>query len=105
LSPCETHPLRKKQPIDVAEFIIGRALRGPGGCVPSMIGSLEVKVLYPAWWWRRISKTQGRRREAGSEGSVEQSRDPMNKNRIPRPSRPDEQEANCEVHNHQGSGR
>ena len=29
-----------------------------------------------------ISEAQGRRREAGSEGSVEQSRDPMNKNRI-----------------------
>jgi hypothetical protein len=34
-----------------------------------MIDSLEVKVLYPAWWWRRISEAQGRRREAGSEGS------------------------------------
>jgi hypothetical protein len=26
----------------------GRALRGPVGSVPSMIGSLEVKVFYPA---------------------------------------------------------
>ena len=34
------------------------------------------------YWWRRISKAQGRRREAGSEGSVEQSRGPMDKNRI-----------------------
>ncbi len=31
---------------------------------------------------RRISEAQGRRREAGSEGSVEQIRDPMDKNRI-----------------------
>ena len=51
-------------------------------CVPSMIDSLEVQVLYPARWRRRISEAQGRRREAGSEGSVEQSRDPMDKNRI-----------------------
>ncbi len=33
---------------------------------------------------RRISEAQGRRREAGSEGSVEQNRDPMDKNRITR---------------------
>ena len=51
-------------------------------CVPSMTNSLEVEVLYPARWRRRISEAQGRRREAGSEGSVEQSRDPMDKNRI-----------------------
>ncbi len=51
-------------------------------CVPSMANSLEVQVLYPARWRRRISEAQGRRREAGSEGSVEQSRDPMDKNRI-----------------------
>ena len=50
--------------------------------VPSMTNSLEVQVLYPARWRRRISEAQGRRREAGSEGSVEQSRDPMDKNRI-----------------------
>ena len=30
----------------------------------------------------RVSEAQGRRREAGSEGSVEQKREPMNKNRI-----------------------
>ena len=29
-----------------------------------------------------MSEAQGRRREAGSEASVEQSRDPMDKNRI-----------------------
>jgi len=40
-----------------------------------MFGSLEVEVLCPAWWRRRASEAQGRRREAGSEGSVEQSRD------------------------------
>ena len=55
---------------------------GPFFGVPSMIDSLEVQVLYPARWRRRISEAQGRRREAGSEGSVEQSRDPMDKNRI-----------------------
>ena len=47
---------------------------------------------------RRISEAQGRRREAGSEGSVEQSRDPMDKNRIPRLIRPDERAGNREVH-------
>jgi len=47
-----------------------------------MIDSLEVEVLYPVWWWRRISEAQGRHREVGSEGSVEQSRGPMDKNRI-----------------------
>lgn len=31
---------------------------------------------------RRQGEGQGRRREAGSEGSLEQNRDPMNKNRI-----------------------
>ena len=34
-----------------------------------------------------FSEAQGRRREAGSEGSVEQSRGPMDKNRITRPRR------------------
>ena len=47
-----------------------------------MTDSSEVKVLYPARWRRRVSEAQGRRREAGSEGSVEQSRGPMDKNRI-----------------------
>src|SRR6266446_2878366 len=47
---------------------------------------------------RRISKAQGRRREAGSEGSVEQNRDPMDKNRITRLVRPDERAGNREVH-------
>jgi hypothetical protein len=46
---------------------------------------------------RRISEAQGRRREAGSEGSVEQSRDPMDKNRITRLLRPDERAGNREV--------
>ena len=65
-----------------AEPVIGRAFARPGGCVPSMIDSLEVKVFYPAWSWRRISETQGRRREVGSERSVEQNRGPMDKKRI-----------------------
>src|SRR6266852_4308417 len=46
---------------------------------------------------RRISEVQGRRREAGSEGSMEQSRDLMNKNRIARLLRPDERAGNREV--------
>jgi len=47
-----------------------------------MNDSLEVEVLYPAWWRRRISEAQGRHREVGSEESVEQSRGPMDKHRI-----------------------
>src|SRR5215204_1724937 len=50
--------------------------------VPSLFDSLEVKVLCPSGWRRRVSEAQGRRREAGSEGSVEQNRGPMDKNRI-----------------------
>src|SRR3954454_5910297 len=51
-------------------------------CAPSMFDSLEVKVLCPSGWRRRASEAQGRRREAGSEGSVEKNRGPMDKNRI-----------------------
>jgi small subunit ribosomal protein S21 len=39
-----------------------------------MFDSLEVKVLCPSGWRRRASEAQGRRREAGSEGSVERNR-------------------------------
>ena len=35
---------------------------------------------------------------------MEQSRGLMNKNRITRPTRPDEQAGCCEVHGHEGSG-
>src|SRR5712675_794656 len=54
---------------------------------------------------RRISEAQGRRREAGSEGSVEQSRGPMDKHRITRPTRSDERASDREVQGHQGPGR
>src|SRR5690348_10488560 len=53
---------------------------------------------------RRISEAQGRRRETGSEGSVEQSRDPMDKNRITRLVRPDERAGNREVRTIKGLG-
>ena len=46
---------------------------------------------------RRISEAQERRREAGFEGSVEQSRDPRDKNRMTRLVRPDERAGNHEV--------
>jgi hypothetical protein len=48
VEPRETHHLHKMQLMGIAEFIIGRAFARPVGCVPSMIGSLEVKVFYPA---------------------------------------------------------
>ena len=53
---------------------------------------------------RRISEAQGRRREAGSEGSVAQSRDQMDKNRILRLVRPDERAGNREVQTIKGLG-
>jgi hypothetical protein len=48
------------------------------------------------------SEAQGRYREVGSEGSVEQTREPMNKNRMMRPTVPGEQATDCEAHIHQG---
>jgi hypothetical protein len=51
-------------------------------CVPSMFDSLEVKVLFTARWRRSDSKAQGLSREARSERSVEQTREPMDKNWI-----------------------
>ena len=57
-----------------------------------------------------MSEAQGRRREAAFEGSVEQSRGPMDKNRIRglpaagRPTRPDERANDREVHSHQEPG-
>jgi hypothetical protein len=40
----------------------------------------------------------------GSEDSVEQSRGPMDKHRITRPTRPDERANGREVHGHQRTG-
>jgi len=51
-------------------------------CVPGMFDSLEVKVLCTVRWRRSAREAQGRRREAGSGGSVEQNRDLTNRNRI-----------------------
>ena len=51
-----------------------------------------------------VAKAQGRHREVRSEGSVEQSGGPMDKNRITRPTRPDERATDREVHGHQGPG-
>jgi hypothetical protein len=49
-------------------------------------------------------EAQGRHREMGSEGSVEQSRGPMDKKRIMRPTRPDERASARKVHSHQRPG-
>ena len=49
-----------------------------------------------------IAKRKGCRREAGSEGSVEQTRGPMNKNRMMRPRVPGERANDREAHIHQG---
>ena len=90
----ETRGYRHGGPsLDVRLQLTAVSLRQPhekGGLRPSLFvvrrarpaNSLEVQVLYPARWRRRTSEAQERRREAGPEGSVEQSRDPMDKNRI-----------------------
>ncbi len=39
-------------------------------CVPSMNGSLEAKVLYPARWWPRDSGTEGLRGASGAHREV-----------------------------------
>jgi hypothetical protein len=49
-----------------------------------MFDSLGVKVPWPSWWRGRAREGQGRGREAGSERSVDQKREPMNKNRMRR---------------------
>ena len=70
-----------------------------------MTDSLEVQVLYPARWRRMILEALGCRCEAASEESVEQSRDPMDRNRRRGlPGRPDERTIDREVHSHQGPG-
>ena len=49
---------------------------------------------------RSDSEAQGRRREARSEGSVEQRREPMDKKRIKRPTASGELACDREAHNH-----
>ncbi len=46
------------------------------------------------------SEAQARHREVGSEGSVEQAREPMNKNRMMRPTVPGERATDREAHIH-----
>jgi hypothetical protein len=48
------------------------------------------------------SEAQGRHREVGSEGSVEQTREPMNKNRMMRPTAAGERAKDREARIHQG---
>jgi len=66
----------------LANNFVAESLAPPFLCMPGMFGSLEVKVLYPSRRRRRVSEAQGGRCEAGSEGSVEQSRDSTNRNQI-----------------------
>ena len=51
-------------------------------CVPSMFDSLRGASPRSSLMEVKESEAQGRRREAGSEGSVERMREPMDKNRI-----------------------
>jgi len=67
-----------------------------------MFDSWEVKVLFTTWWRWSDSEAQGRRREAGSERSVEQRREPMNKNRMRRPTAAGERAKSRKAHVHQG---
>ena len=48
-----------------------------------------------------LAKRKGGVREAASEGSVEQSHDPTNRNRISRQGGPDERAVDRKVHIHQ----
>jgi hypothetical protein len=48
------------------------------------------------------SEAQGRHREVGSEGTVEQRYGPMNKNRMTRPTVPGELANDSEANIHQG---
>jgi hypothetical protein len=66
-----------------------------------MFDSLEVKVLFTSGWRRSDSEAQGRRCEAGSERSVEQRREPMNKNRMKRPTAAGERAKSREAQFHQ----
>ena len=50
----------------------------------------------------KASEAQGRCREAGSEGSVEQRCEPTDRNWISKRLRPDESVSDDEVHIHQG---
>jgi hypothetical protein len=54
----------------------------PLSCAPRRIDSSGVRVPFISQWRRCDSAAQGRRREAESEGSAEQGREPMNKNRM-----------------------
>src|SRR5664280_2233496 len=81
--------------LNVASLISLRVLLHQLGTNPQRIGTTPRLS---------ISEAQGRRREAGSEGSVEQNRGSMDKHRITRPTRPDERAKDREVHGHQGPG-
>jgi len=51
-------------------------------CVLGMLSSLEVKVFCQPDGGEGLAKCKGYRREAVSEGSIEQTRESMDKNRI-----------------------
>ena len=55
---------------------------GLSSCVPSMFDSLRGESPRSSLMEVKESEAQGRRREAGSEGSVERTREPMDKNRM-----------------------
>src|SRR6266481_3070467 len=102
LSPQEIFPpifavLFRYQWCDQRTAAYGRA-SARRSSVPSMLEQLGGASPLSSLMERRISEAQGRRREAGSEGSVEQNRDPMDKNRITRLVRADERAGNREVH-------
>src|SRR3981189_2237314 len=86
-------------------------MRTPGRKLPGVF--LVCRACSTAWRWKSFtqpdggegfSEAQGRRREVGSEGSVEQNCGLMDKNRITRPTQPDERASDREVHSHQGLG-
>jgi len=60
-------------PFEAAFFMCAEHVRQLGGVSP---------LLNSTWWRWRVSEAQGRSGDGRSEGSAEQKREPMNKNRI-----------------------
>jgi hypothetical protein len=64
-----------------------------------MFDSSKVKVLFTTTDRGEVmAKRKGVTREVGSEGSANQRREPMNKNRMKRPTVRDERATDREVH-------
>ncbi len=97
---CAATPLRGSGPVVCEDdglgpsgafrYVVRPAVRGKQKARPMGVVDYVCRACATAWKWKsspnlmevKGSGAQGRRREAGSEGSAEQKREPMNKNRI-----------------------